>query len=196
MNRRLSLSQRLTLVFTAILLLCAIAACSIQLYNSNQYGNAMVQRLSSGLAQQIVNREPLLEARGEVNGQTLKMLFDRLMTFNPSVELYLLSPEGTIIADAAPPGHIKRQQLDIEPVKTFLSGATWPVYGDDPRNLNKRKVFSAAPVMQNGNLRGYLYIVLEGENFNALAESAWQKTLWSTVVWSLLLVALFGLLAG
>lgn len=196
MNRRLSLSQRLTLVFTAILLLCAIAACSIQLYNSNQYGNAMVQRLSSGLAQQIVNREPLLEARGEVNGQTLKMLFDRLMTFNPSVELYLLSPEGTIIADAAPPGHIKRQQLDIEPVKTFLSGAAWPVYGDDPRNLNKRKVFSAAPVMQNGNLRGYLYIVLEGENFNALAESAWQKTLWSTVVWSLLLVALFGLLAG
>lgn len=196
MNRRLSLSQRLTLVFTAILLLCAIAACSIQLYNSNQYGNAMVQRLSSGLAQQIVNREPLLEAHGEVNRQTLKMLFDRLMTFNPSVELYLLSPEGTIIADAAPPGHIKRQQLDIEPVKTFLSGASWPVYGDDPRNLNKRKVFSAAPVMQNGNLQGYLYIVLEGENFNALAESAWQKTLWSTVVWSLLLVALFGLLAG
>jgi len=45
MSRRFSLSQQLTLVFTAILLLCAIAACSIQLYNSSQFGNAMVQRL-------------------------------------------------------------------------------------------------------------------------------------------------------
>jgi hypothetical protein len=41
----------------------------------------MVQRLSAGLAQQIVAREPLLDAHGEVNRQTLKSLFDRLMTF-------------------------------------------------------------------------------------------------------------------
>ncbi|MBZ4359361.1 hypothetical protein LAM19_24225, partial [Mycobacterium tuberculosis] len=29
-----------------------------------------------------------------------------------------------------------------------------------------------------------------------LAADAWQKTLWSIVLWTLLLVALFGLLAG
>ncbi len=102
MIRRLSLSQRLTLVFTAILLLCAIAACSVQLYSTSQYGSAMVQRLSAGLAQQIVNSEPLLDRQGNVNRQTLKTLFDRLMTLNPSVELYLVSPEGELLADAAP----------------------------------------------------------------------------------------------
>ncbi|BBQ84642.1 MULTISPECIES: sensor histidine kinase [Enterobacteriaceae] len=196
MSRRLSLSQRLTLVFTAILLLCAIAACSVQLYNSSQFGNAMVQRLSAGLAQQIVNREPLLDAQGGVNRQTLKTLFDRLMTLNPSVELYLISHDGTIVADAAPPGHIKRQQIDLAPLRAFLDGAAWPVYGDDPRSQDKQKVFSVAPVLLNGNLHGYLYIILEGENLNALAESAWHKALWSTFLWSLLLVALFGLLAG
>lgn len=41
MIRRLTLSQRLTLVFTAILLFCAAAACGIQIYSSNQYGNVM-----------------------------------------------------------------------------------------------------------------------------------------------------------
>ncbi len=51
MIRRLSLSQRLALVFTSLLLLCAIAVCLIQLYSSAQYGNVMVQRLSAGLAQ-------------------------------------------------------------------------------------------------------------------------------------------------
>jgi signal transduction histidine kinase len=69
------------------------------------------------------------------------------------------------------------------------------VYGDDPRS-DGRKVFSAAPLRVDGQLRGYLYIILQGETFNQLAADAWQKTLWSIVLWTLLLVALFGLLAG
>ncbi|ADO49199.1 sensor histidine kinase [[Enterobacter] lignolyticus] len=196
MIRRLTLSQRLTLVFTAILLLCAAAACGVQLYSSSQYGNAMVQRLSAGLAQQIVRSEPLLDGGGQVNRQTLKTLFDRLMTLNPSVELYLISPEGQLLADAAPPGHLKRQRVDIAPLQTFLAGSVWPVYGDDPRSLDKQKVFSVAPIRLDGELRGYLYIILQGEELNALADAAWQKALWSALLWTLLLVALFGLLAG
>lgn len=70
-----------------------------------------------------------------------------------------------------------------------------PVFGDDPRSQNK-KVFSATPLRQDGELKGYLYIILQGEESNALAEMAWHKALWSTALWSMLLVALFGLLAG
>ncbi len=143
MIRRLSLSQRLALVVVSLLMLCAVAVCAVQLHSSAQYGNAMVQRLSSGLAQQIVAREPLLDAHGEVNRQTLKSLFDRLMTFNPSVELYLLSPDGDLLADAAPPGHIQRQRIDMAPVQAFLTGSASPVYGDDPRSPDGRK--SSAP---------------------------------------------------
>ncbi len=62
MIRRLSLSQRLALVVVSLLMLCAAAVCAVQLHSSAQYGNAMVQRLSAGLAQQIVAREPLLDA--------------------------------------------------------------------------------------------------------------------------------------
>ncbi len=50
MIRRLSLSQRLALVVVSLLMLCAVAVCAVQLHSSAQYGNAMVQRLSSGLA--------------------------------------------------------------------------------------------------------------------------------------------------
>ena len=151
MIRRLSLSQRLALVVVSLLMLCAVAVCAVQLHSSAQYGNAMVQRLSSGLAQQIVAREPLLDAHGEVNRQTLKSLFDRLMTFNPSVELYLLSPDGDLLADAAPPGHIQRQLIDMAPVQAFLTGSASPVYGDDPRSPDGRKVFSAARCASTAN---------------------------------------------
>ncbi|HIB9839652.1 TPA: ATP-binding protein [Escherichia coli] len=191
MIRRLTLSQRLTLVFTAILLFCAAAACGIQIYSSNQYGNVMVQRLSAGLAQQIVISEPLLDNTGQVNRQTLKILFDRLMTLNPSVELYLISPDGQLLADAAPSGHLKRRRVNIAPLQKFLAGSAWPVYGDDPRSTDKQKVFSVAPIHLNGELRGYLYIILQGEELNALADTLWQKALWNA-----LLVAVFGLLAG
>ncbi len=196
MIRRLSLSQRLALVVVSLLMLCAVAVCAVQLHSSAQYGNAMVQRLSSGLAQQIVAREPLLDAHGEVNRQTLKSLFDRLMTFNPSVELYLLSPDGDLLADAAPPGHIQRQRIDMAPVQAFLTGSASPVYGDDPRSPDGRKVFSAAPLRVDGQLRGYLYIILQGRRLISWRPTPGKKTLWSIVLWTLLLVALFGLLAG
>ena len=94
MMRRFSLSQRLTLLFILLMMLCATVACAVQLYTSTQYGNAMVQRLSGGLAQQIVQREAILDAQGRVDRTALKPLFDRLMTFNPSVELYVVSPDG------------------------------------------------------------------------------------------------------
>lgn len=196
MIRRLSLSQRLALVFTSLLLLCAIAVCLIQLYSSAQYGNAMVQRLSAGLASQIAARESLLDPQGQVDRQMLKPLFNRLMTFNPSVELYVISPDGVLLADAAPPGHIKRRRINLAPVQTFLSGGAWPIYGDDPRSTDQQKVFSVAPLRLDGQLRGYLYIILQGETFNELAASAWQKTLSSLLLWTLLLVAGLGLLAG
>ncbi len=174
MIRRLSLSQRLALVVVSLLMLCAVAVCAVQLHSSAQYGNAMVQRLSSGLAQQIVAREPLLDAHGEVNRQTLKSLFDRLMTFNPSVELYLLSPDGDLLADAAPPGHIQRQRIDMAPVQAFSPAvrrrcmATIRAVPTD-ESLQRRPAARRRPTAR---LPVYHFA---GETFNQLAADAWQK---------------------
>ena len=102
MMRRRSLASALTLLFTALLLLRATVACAVQLYSSMQYGNAMVQRLSGGLAQQIVQREAILDAQGRVDRGALKPLFRPADDLNPSVELYVVSPDGDIPVDAAP----------------------------------------------------------------------------------------------
>ena len=192
---RLSLSQRLTLVFTAIMLICAVAVSAVQVRSSKQYGDAMVQRLSLELASKIVKSESLIDTSGQINRQALKGLFNHLMTLNPSVELYLISPSGEILADAAPPGHIQRQKISVQPIQDFLNSDALPVYGNDPRS-SQQKVFSAAPVLYNGELHGYLYIILQGEDLNMLANTAWQKTLWNTVAWTLILVLLAGAIAG
>lgn len=189
---RLNLSQRLALVFTGLLLLCALAACVVQLRSTQAYGNAMVQRLSLDLAGHIAASEPLLSPGGAVNRQALSSLFDRLMTLNPSVELYLVGTDGRLLADAAQEGHIKRRQVAIAPIHALLGGAPLPVYGDDPRSVTGQKVFSAAPVYQHRQLSAYLYIILQGENLNSLAQNAWHHALRNALLWSLLLVAILG----
>ncbi|MDA4808082.1 two-component sensor histidine kinase, partial [Enterobacter hormaechei] len=86
--------------------------------------------------------------------------------------------------------------INIAPLQTVLNTTQRPVYGDDQRSVDREKVFSVAPIRLNGELQGYLYIILQGEELNALAETAWQQTFWNTVMWTLLLVAIFGVLTG
>ena len=115
---------------------------------------------------------------------------------NPSVEVYLLDIHGNILADAAPPNHIKRTEVDVAPLIIQLKGETAPVYGDDPRNLSEKKVFSVVLLSFQGQKVGYLYVILQGENYHQLAQAAQIDILMRTSVWSSLLVALFGLTVG
>jgi len=62
--------------------------------------------------------------------------------------------------------------VDLVPIKTLMGGdARMPLHGSDPRNPSRRKVFSASPVISQGQLQGYLYVVLGGQLYDELADS-------------------------
>jgi len=166
-KRGWSLSTRLALLFGGLLLACGLAATALQIHAGEQREQEVVQRLSLGLAGHIAGHELLMLPDGPDAGN-VQRLFTKLMDVNPSVELYLLGPDGKIIADAAPPGHLKRHQVNLAPLQHLLAGATLPVWGDDPRSEAGQKVFSAAPLWTNGRLAGYVYVVLIGEEHQAL----------------------------
>jgi signal transduction histidine kinase len=44
------------------------------------------------------------------------------------------------------------------------------ILGDDPRSLTRRKVFSVAPVPLEGSPQGYLYVVLESEEYAGITQ--------------------------
>lgn len=194
--KRLTLSQRLALVFASLLLLCTLLSGWMQIRINAQYGSAVVQRLSDGLARHIASLNPDMIGEKGVNLPLMKALFNDLMALNPSVEVYLLDLQGNILADAAPPHHIKRTNVSVAPLRSQLNGAAAPVYGDDPRNLQEKKVFSVAPLSLNGQPVGYLYVILQGENYLQLEQEAQLDILQRTSLWSSLLVVLFGLTAG
>jgi signal transduction histidine kinase len=192
---RLTLSQRLSAVFAVLLLACCGTSAWLQVRSNESHEQEVIQRLSIGLAGHIAENSSLMEARG-VNSQAVKALFGKLMDVNPSVEVYLLAPDGRIEAQAAPAGHLKRNVVDVAPIRRLLSGAALPVLGDDPRGESSRKVFSAAPVRVDGRDIGYVYVVLQGEDHDALAQHVSADNALRTTLLSMALMAAFGLLAG
>ena len=195
MSVRASLSQRLSVVFAVLLLACCGASAWLQMEANVRHEQEVTQRLSSGLAAHIASNSTLM-GRGGLNEAAVRDLFDKLMAVNPSVEVYLLAPDGRIEAQAAPPGHLKRNQVDVAPIRRLLAGGPLPILGDDPRSDAVRKVFSAAPLRVDGRDAGYVYVVLFGEEREALAANVAASSVLRTTLWSMGLVALLGLVAG
>lgn len=197
MKRRLSLSlsQRLSAVFVVLLLACSAASMVLQMRGAERHEQEVIQRLSQDLAPQIASYPELMEPNG-FNPSAVRGLFDKLMAVNPSVEVYLLDENGRIQSYSAPEGAVKRTRVDLAPIRQLMGGGVLPVLGDDPRNPNGRKVFSAAPLKVAGRDAGYVYVILQGESRETLAARVEKSSAVSAMLWSMALVALLGLVAG
>ncbi|PTT72711.1 two-component sensor histidine kinase, partial [Pseudomonas sp. HMWF007] len=137
----------------------------------------------------------LMDSHGLMPG-AVRELFSQLMLVNPSVEVYLLDTEGKIVGNAAPEGRIRRQQVDLAPIRQLLNDQPLPILGDDPRSVDGRKVFSAAPLQVDGKAAGYLYVVLLGEAHDRYAERGATSAALNKALLSIGLVALLCLIAG
>ncbi len=167
--RTKTLYAKMAVALLVLFLLVGGVTLVVTLVTSYFYQQEVQQRIHRDLADHILAEELLIE-NGVIVEDALKHVFHMMMVINPSIELYLLDPTGEILAYSAPPGRVKLAQVDLTPVATFVAGAgRLPITGDDPRNPNRRNIFSAAPVVRDGVLEGYLYIVLAGEQFVSAA---------------------------
>ncbi|RZS84932.1 sensor histidine kinase [Pigmentiphaga kullae] len=193
--KRLSLTQRLSLVFAVLLLACSGISLLFQIRAAARHEQEVVQQLSSGLAAHIAGTAQLMDASGW-KPDAVRDLFDKLMAVNPAVELYLLDPDGRIVGHAAPPGRLVRDRVDLAPVRRLMAGAELPILGDDPRGADAHKVFNAAPVRVDGKEAGYVYVILQGETHDALAAGLARHSVWRMTGLAMGLVALLGLIMG
>ncbi|AZC20552.1 HAMP domain-containing sensor histidine kinase [Pseudomonas sp. CMR5c] len=192
---RLTLTQRLSVVFALLLLVCCSTSAWLQVRSSRMHELEVVQGLSRDLAGHIAQDTQLMDANG-LMPNALRALFGQLMLVNPSVEVYLLDTQGRVMGNAAPAGRLRREQVDLAPIRRLLAGDPLPILGDDPRSPDGRKVFSAAPLMVAGKQAGYLYVVLLSEEHDRLAERGATGAALNIALWSIALVALLCLIAG
>ncbi|HSF16302.1 MAG TPA: HAMP domain-containing sensor histidine kinase [Vicinamibacteria bacterium] len=175
-----TLYAKLAVVLLALFLAIGAVYLPLTLMTMQRHNQEVNQKFNGGLAQHLVS-ETLLMQGGEVNQEVLEDVFHMMMVINPNIEIYLLDPEGKILAFSAPPGTVQRTRVSLDPIQQFLSDSSaLPILGDDPRDLSRRKVFTVAPVPLDdvsrrhaplvSELQGYLYIILGGEGYDSVVE--------------------------
>jgi signal transduction histidine kinase len=191
-----SLYSKLAAVLLVLFFIVGITFVLASVYSTEMYQQEVNQKLNRELAKLIVADNRIIEG-GEVNNQSLKNLFHMLMVINPSIEVYLLDTEGNILAFSADPGKVIRRHVNLSPLRTFLDGETaFPLLGDDPRNPEGKKVFTAARIPQTGKLEGYLYVILGGEIYDSVIQKIQGSHIFRMTTWAVSASIVAALLTG
>ena len=185
-----TLYARLAIVLVALLLVIGLIYAFIIYSTTERYLQEITQHFNRDLAQRIVADRNLVSA-GQLDQQALQATFSAYMDINPSIEIYLLDKQGRILAYSADPGKVKRQRIDLVPIKAFLDGEGFPLLGDDPRSHDRRKAFSVTPVPA-----GYLYVVLRGEQYDSAEQAVEAGYVLRLSAWAVAGSLGFGLVAG
>jgi signal transduction histidine kinase len=191
-----SLYGKLALALLVLLGIIGVLYILVTLVTTRMFLQEVNQNLDRDVAEHLVSEVILMED-GEVNEEALKDIFHMMMVINPSIEIYLLDPEGAVLAYSAPPGKVRLDSIRLEPVERFLEGpANLPVTGDDPRHPGVEKAFSAAPIVRDDRLEGYLYVVLGGEQYDSAVQMLEGSYVLRLGVAALVAGLLFALVAG
>lgn len=191
-----SMYSKLALVLAGLFFILGLLFVGVTVFSTGMYQQEVNQKLNRRLAQQIV-AEKLLMKDNRVNQEALEEIFHMLMVINPGIEIYLLDPEGAILAFSAPRGKVKRKRVDLGPVRKWLEGdMTIPLLGDDPREPGRRKVFTAARIPEQGILEGYLYVILGGELYDNIIQKLRGSYILQLSAWMIAASLLFALIAG
>lgn len=190
-----TLYARLSLALVLLLALVGAVYLAVSWSSMHRYLQEVNQRFNRDLARNLVADRNLV-AQGRIDEAALKETFHQYMVINPSIEIYLLDLEGTILAYSADPEKVKRRRVSLEPIRGFLRGDTYPLLGDDPRSHDSRKPFSVTPVPMAEKPEGYLYVVLRGEDFDDVERVLRDSHLLRVSAWALALALALGLVAG
>ncbi|WP_028773335.1 sensor histidine kinase [Shewanella waksmanii] len=173
------------ILISATLAVFVLCMALWQWFSHSQTHNAQLvqQSLHNELAAHMADINPLL-SQGVTSSAALKEAFHDFMLLGPSFEIYTLDLAGNVIAYDAKQEKIKRPQVDTLPLNQFLSGASLPILGQDPRSNNKDKIFSATELQTpSGEKTGYLYVIIGGElfdNWQSLTNEQQQLTHWAS----------------
>ncbi len=194
-----SLYWKIGATFLFILIILSAVYLYISVFTAEMYFQEANQKLNSDIAPHIANENKCF-VNGKVNEDVLKNVFHNVMIINPSIEVYLLDTKGNILTYFAPEKEIKLNFLPLEPIQKYIEGGGKTfVMGPDPKNENREKAFSAAKVYEGKNLCGYIYVVLESEEYDNATQMVFGSYImrlgFRSMIITLLAAALISLIA-
>ncbi len=191
-----TLYAKLATVLIGLFGLIGIGYLLLTVNTTRLYFQELTQQFNRTLAKDLISGEPLIQ-NGHVDQSAIKHIFHVYMDINPKIEVYLLDWQGNIMTYSAPAEKVKRTRVSLEPILHLLNETNpLPIFGDDPRNQNRQKVFSATRIGPAEKPEGYLYVVLEGEKFDSVVHLLESSYILRLSTWTIIGIMVFGLMAG
>lgn len=160
-----SLYWKISAVFLLILLVISAVYIYISVNTAEMYFQETRQKLDIKIASHISGEAEFFKD-DSVNFNAMKNIFHDVMVINPSLEVYLLDTKGNILAFDADSGEVKLKKIPLEPIQQFISSKEEAfLLAPDPKNPGKEKPISAAKVYDNGKFKGYIYVILGGQEY-------------------------------
>jgi two-component system OmpR family sensor kinase len=202
-----TLHGKLSIALLTLLIVVGLFHVAVASYTTRTYTDEVNQNLNRALASDLAHHLVslnLLRSAPQVRRKT-KAEIKQNMVLNPDIEIYILGADGAIIDYSGTPGSVRLKRVSLDPVRRFLAAQRpLPIVGDDPRRPGRQKIFSAAriPLDTTGKapdrLKGYIYIILGGEKYDAIAAQQGRSRILRLGIWSiagsLSLVAFAGVL--
>ena len=193
--------NRLYLQLSAIFILVFVLFAAITLYisirSAQNYSVEVNQKLNWDLAKNTVDVIKPQFKNGEVNKEVVPEIMHSMMVINPSVEVYLLNPEGKIMSYVAPEKVVKLDKVPLSPILRFIKDKKHHlILGDDPRNPGEKKTFSAAEVIDNNVLTGYIYIVLASQEYVSAAQMVIGSYILGLSIRSIIIILIVSAIVG
>ncbi|WP_237275498.1 HAMP domain-containing sensor histidine kinase [Tenacibaculum ovolyticum] len=196
------LIKKLSISFLTIILIMGGIYIYAAFFFIKQFYSQTTQQLNNNVAKYLVEEKFKNDAPFLNNGLVNKSLFDGIMhdmmAVNRAIEVYLLNKKGEIIYSVVLE-HSKKdkklQSVDLKPIKNFINNNQLYVLGDDPRDKEKKKIFSAAYFEKNGQT-GYIYVILASQKYQQICEKLFQLFFLNLCVHTIFLTMLFAMFVG
>ncbi len=194
-----SLFWKISFVFLFILVIISSVYMYISVTTAEMYFQETRQRLDTEIAAHIASDNDCFIG-DSVNTDVLKNVFHNVMVINPSIEVYLLNTEGKILTYFAPYHEITLEYVPLDPIKEFISLEDHEfLMAIDPKNPTQKKAFSAAEVIEDGELKGYIYVILGGEEYENASQLVFGSYILRlgvrSMVFALITAAVIGFIA-
>jgi len=190
------LAVRLTLVVLALLVGVGGAVAALAGRAAERATVAADQMLHRSLAADLAPRvQPHLDAA--IDSAAIAGVIGGLTQVNRRLDVYLLGSDGMIKSwfnDGR--GRPLVAAVDPAPLDAFLGGAPLPLLGVDPARPDVERPFSVAPVRIMGEEGCYLYLILQGERYDAVAASVRRAAIGEALGHGLALALLAALAVG
>ena len=192
-----SLYWKISGIFLAFTILLTTVFIIISVKFSEEYNNEAQQKINGGIAKSALELIPPIFLDGNVNDEALKDLMHSMMVAHPSIEVYLLDTDGKILTYVVPDIDVKTDHVSLTPIKKFLTrNDDETIKGEDPKSPNDQKIFSAAEIIENGQLKGYLYIILASNDYASTMSTLGNSFILKLGVRSLLIALFFTIILG